>query len=74
MYTDEHFDAAKLRRGFCTLVLSLLKFATSGGLEVCWNARAIQRISDPEAMVFIVAARLLYILSMGITTCATTLQ
>ena len=41
---------------------------------VCWNARAIQRISDPEAMVFIVAARPLYILSMDITTCATTLQ
>ena len=30
---------------------------------------AIQRISDPEAMVFIVAARPL---SMDITTCATT--
>ena len=39
-----------------------------------WNARAIQRISDPEAMVFIVAARPLYILSMDITTCATTLE
>ena len=37
----------------------------------CWNARAIQQISDPEAMVFIVAARPLY---MDITTCATTLQ
>ena len=40
----------------------------------CRNARAIQRISDPEATVFIVSARPLYILSMDITACATTLQ
>ena len=46
----------------------------SSRVSPCWNARAIQRISDPEAMVFIVAARPLYILSMDITTCATTSQ
>ena len=41
-------------------------------LPPCWNARAIKPISDAEAMVFIVAARPLHILSMDITTCATT--